>query len=162
MLALTEIAPKNPRPPFWATRAERVTEPDQETHGAWHVLLVTPGQETLAASHLAGRGFGVYVPMRRALVVGPAIEACHPAPELAGYLLAFLWASDVHRARHCPGVTGVLLKTNGDPAILSDGEVRQLREAEAANDALLDVWGIARPGRKPRRRRRKSRRIGRG
>lgn len=112
----------------------RVTEPGPEATASWYVLTVTPGQENVAAAHLAGRGFGLYIPMRR---TDWDFVPCHPTPELAGYILVSLWHDDLRRARACPGVSGVLCLANGKPVVLTEAEVLNLRRAEARNDAGL-------------------------
>jgi hypothetical protein len=102
--------------------------------------------------------------MCRAKVEGlMVIGACHPRPELAGYVLAYLWGDDWARARECPGITGILQRGN-KMATMPDACVKLLRIAEAQTDEGLKRYlqGIdadaKRSGR--RRRRRKSRRIG--
>jgi hypothetical protein len=148
MLAMadnSESKPKRSRPPFWATRnliaitgwTSKAPEPGPEGVAEWFVLLVTPGHEDAVGKHLAGRGFGIYLPKRRANIDGTTIEACHPAPELAGYVLVKLWYGNISRARRCPGVTGVLSHPDGRPVQITESDVLKIRYSEAATDAAL-------------------------
>src|SRR5437588_12517795 len=46
---------------------------------AWHIVRTELGRETIAAAHLAGRRFGIYLPM---------IDS---VPLFPGYLFVFAW-----------------------------------------------------------------------
>lgn len=154
------------RPKHWATRELRVAEPGPKARGDWYVLRVRPGFEIIAAEHMTGRGFGVYVPMRRAWVDGLNVQPCHPAPELVGYLYAFLWPADLDKVVAVPYVNGYMLQSE-QRAIIADATIRQWRQREAKVDwglvehlSEIDL-GAKRPA-KRKRRRRKSKRIGKG
>jgi transcription antitermination factor NusG len=105
----------------------------------WHAVRTFPNQEKIAAGHLIGRRFGVYVPefdydptnvetfaMRRLL--------------LPGYLLLFVWDVDRHvrRVRACTGVMDFLLEGTRI-AIIPDDLINRIQACENSHRKPLTV-----------------------
>jgi transcription antitermination factor NusG len=104
----------------------------------WYVLQVLPAHEGIAASHLIGRRFGVYVPelVQRRRRRGQSL-VIH-TPMFPGYLFVFAWlnASNYRRIRDVPGV-GNFLCVGLEPAIIADGIVDTVRAVENKRRPLV-------------------------
>lgn len=97
----------------------------------WYVVLVEPGRERIAAAHLAGRRFGVYLPERDDVRVVRGKPLARTYPLFPGYLFVFCWDIDHSKRRieACPGVTE-LLKIDGRYAVLSETDIHDIRREE--------------------------------
>lgn len=94
-----------PLPPDSAQAAEILPCPPR-----WHVVVVAPGRDAVAADHLVARRFGIYQPMQRLLVRRRGRTCWRRVPLLPGYIFAFVWDLGAHARRilACPGVVGIL------------------------------------------------------
>jgi hypothetical protein len=114
----------------------------------WHVLRTEPGAERIAAAHLSGRRFGVYVPEFEKPI--PASSVRPARVELRrlfpGYLFIFVWDVLAHRGRiyACPGVMR-LLYDGERPAVVPDPMIERMQAIE---------FGMIKIGKRPRGRRR--------
>jgi transcription antitermination factor NusG len=107
----------------------------------WHVVVTVPNHENIAAAHLIGRRFGIYLPELKKQSLGSNGRVAHNylRPMFPGYLFIFVWGINQHwaRIRACPGVVGILLDS-GKAAVVSDRlivemQVRETVERERHN-----------------------------
>jgi transcription antitermination factor NusG len=117
------------------------------TIAAWHVVETFPSHERIAASHLIGRRFGVYVPETERMEVRRGCKAKVVRPMFPGYLFVFTWDIKSHVARimACPGVWKLMLV--GDHiATLSDELIDKIRIVENKQRPLtMRLEDIGRP-----------------
>jgi hypothetical protein len=68
----------------------------------WHAIVAAPAYERIAAAHLAGRRFGIYLPETEYEVVRRGRKRRKHRLMLPGYVLIFVWDIDRHlrRVRH--------------------------------------------------------------
>lgn len=113
----------------------------------WHVLVTVPGQERIAAAHLSGRRFGIYLPEIEIDDKSKTIE-----PMFRGYLFVFVWDIDFHwrRILACPGVVEIL-QVDGQPAVLPSHEIDRIRSIENENRPLrASLESVAKPKKRHR------------
>jgi hypothetical protein len=105
---------------------------------AWYILLTGPAQERTAASHLAGRRFGVYVPEMEETTIHRGALRTRITPLFRGYVFLFVWNIDWHRDRimACPGITSIMRRIDGSAVVLSDQLVDEIRAIENAERPL--------------------------
>jgi transcription antitermination factor NusG len=101
------------------------------TTAAWYVVETLPSHERIAAGHLSGRRFGVYVPEveRTEMRAGRKIKAVRPM--FPGYLFVFTWGikDNAGKIMACPGVWRMMLI--GDRfAVLPDEAIDVIRAEE--------------------------------
>lgn len=98
---------------------------------AWYVLQIFPAHERVAAAHLVGRRFGIYLPeLNHAKRVA---RGRHEAlPMFPGYIFIFTWLGprNHHRIVSCPGVFDFLRQVDGEPATIDDAVVNAVRAVE--------------------------------
>jgi transcriptional antiterminator NusG len=107
------------------------------TTAAWYVVETMPAHERIAAGHLAGRRFGVYVPETEQVEVRRGRRDKFKRPMFPGYLFVFTWEIDrnVGKIMACPGVWRMMLI--GDRfAVLPDAAIDKIREIENAYQPL--------------------------
>lgn len=124
----------------------------------WHLLTTDPARESLAASHLVARRFGIYLPTFGADITLPGGDSLGKAgkPLFPGYLFVFVWDVFRHwrRIHGCPGVQHVVTR-DSDPVIVPDEVIGEIRLLEAFNGELARL--DCRTGRRAYRRRRQAR-----
>lgn len=103
----------------------------------WYVARVAPGQERIAAAHLAGRRFGIF--LADAPVHYRAGSRLRQVCKLVlpGYVLIWTWPTDSNwnRIMACPGVLGMLAMagdTDGRPVQIPAAFVEGLRNSVTA------------------------------
>jgi hypothetical protein len=96
----------------------------------WHVLLIEPQHENVAAAHLAGRGFGVYLPTVT-VIDRKDRGKFKDVPMFRGYLFTFVWDIWKHyrRIMACPGVIGPLM-VGEQAGVLTDSEIDLIQAQE--------------------------------
>ena len=125
----------------------------------WYVLTTAANQERIAAAHLIGRRFGVYLPETEETIVTRGRKRDVRRLLFRGYLFLFVWDIDRHlrRIRACPGVMGILCR-EGQPAVLPDAAIDDIRQYENSERPLaLSVEAVAAPSKKKKKRWRRSR-----
>lgn len=97
----------------------------------WHVVTAVPNEERIAAAHLAGRRFGVYLPEYEGDVVRRGAKAHRVGLLLPGYIFLFVWDIERHlrRIHACPGVLRVVM-AGSMPAVIEDKDIDKIRAAE--------------------------------
>lgn len=126
----------------------------------WHLLMTEPSRESLAASHLIGRRFAIYLPVFGADVVLPNSGQCRAGkPLFPGYLFVFVWDIFKHwrRIHACPGVARVVTADDDRPVVVPDKVIDDIQVLEAVNGELAKE--ACRAGRRGYRRRRSDRKI---
>lgn len=128
--------------------AERIGPVDAEIVGdetsrkpLWHLLQTHPSQEGTAAAHLAGRGFGVYLPTYRVKGVDRFGRKVLRLRKLfPGYLFLFVWDVLYHRDRilACPG-TASLVYLAGEAVVVPDSMIDHLQAQECYHDEALNI-----------------------
>ena len=117
----------------------------------WHVAIVQPNQERVAASHLVGRRFACYLPEFERLVPASRGRAAHIVrrPLIPGYIFLYVWNVREHagRIRACPGIVD-LLYDGEEPAVIPDALIDAIQLTET-------TFGF----KKPKRRRWRKRKI---
>jgi len=106
---------------------------------AWYVLSVLPAHERIAAAHLVGRRFGIFVPERAELAIQRGERVRRLRPMFPGYVFVFTWlsAANHHRLVSCPGVVGFLRRSSGAPAIVADAIIDAVRVEENKQQPLI-------------------------
>jgi hypothetical protein len=114
----------------------------------WYALQTAPGHEHVAAAHLAGRRFGVFVPAYQeprqgdcgANQTGPVRRILFPR-----HIFLFVWDVLRHwrRIHACPGVVRVLT-IDERPVVVPDAAINQMHMIELKGMSVFD---------KPKRRR---------
>lgn len=97
----------------------------------WHVIVTHPNGEGVAAGHLIGRGFGIYLPeFDRRRIVRATLRWQH-LRMFPGYLLLFVWDIAMHwrRIEGCTGVQSVL-QNGGVPIIVPDRIIDEIQQME--------------------------------
>ena len=99
---------------------------------SWYVLSVQPAQERLAAAHLVGRRFGIFVPEFEQWRLFREKRQKKVLPMFPGYVFVFTWlsAANHHRVVSCPGVVDFLRRVTGAPAIVDDALIDAVRIQE--------------------------------
>lgn len=98
---------------------------------SWHALATVPTHERIAAGHLIGRRFGVYLPESEREVISRGRRRVLRRLLLPGYLLIFVWdvVRHLRRIEACPGVLRVI--TSGErPVVIEDALIDRIRAAE--------------------------------
>ncbi len=117
--------------------AEITAEP-----ACWHVIVTEPNREAIAAGHLIGRGFGIYLPEYDEVVITRGRKRVIHQRMFPGYLFVFVWAIERQwrRIASCTGVARLLLNDQ-QPAILSDAQINEIQTREISQlvngEALL-------------------------
>lgn len=130
---------------------------------AWYALQVVGGQENSAAAHLAGRRFGVYLPVEVATEVVRGRKVTRACPLFPGYLFVATPAIKTHW-RQIVGTPGAIeiLGDGPAPREITSEEIHRIRVAENTEFAVdIRETEYAYSGRKRRRRRSRRARIGR-
>lgn len=109
----------------------RCAEVFPEVSPHWHVVMVLPGQERVAADKLSDRRFGVYLPESEHVEVRRGRKVEIKRLMIPGYVFVFVWDVDrqIDRIRACDGVRGMLF-INGRVAIIPDAVIDDVRIAE--------------------------------
>jgi transcription antitermination factor NusG len=127
-------------------------------NATWHILTVAPNCDRIAAGHLIGRRFGIYLPETNRPRAGTR------EPLLPGYLLVFVWGIADHAKRilDCPGVID-FLRRDGEIVVVPDAIVDEIREIEnlqrptvLASAAIAAAGGASKKKKKRWRKGRKS------
>lgn len=129
-----------------------------EINPCWHLIETFAGAENLAAAHLAGRRFGIFLPMfKRTKKDRFGVRRTRIINLLPGYLFLFVWNLAKHQRRilSCPGVRSIHYVA-GEPYIVPDSLIDTLRIKETQYDEDLDAI-ITGNSKKKKRRWRKSR-----
>jgi transcription antitermination factor NusG len=127
----------------------------------WYIITTVPGQQGIAAGHLIGRGFGIYLPEidRREIVRGRVRN--HRVPMFPGYLFLFTWAlaRNWGRIRACTGVSRILgdgAAGEAAPRIVPDALIDEIVRTEwnewLRSGLFKPAWS-SRKGRKARKQR---------
>lgn len=97
----------------------------------WHVLTTYPGHERIAAGHLIARRFGVYLPEIERQNVGRG-RGVSRSLMFPGYVFLFAWnfARNWPRAKACTGISGILYRSDGTPAIMPDTDIKDIQATE--------------------------------
>jgi len=96
---------------------------------AWYILRTEFGRETVAAAHLAGRRFAIYLPMIEGLPLFP------------GYVFVFVWGlMDVWRRIHAiPGVIRVMVRDER-PVVVSNRAIATIELIEARLSPVVNLY----------------------
>lgn len=119
----------------------------------WHVLLIEPGHERIAAAHLVGRRFGTYLPMLEETKITRGRKRQAKYPIFPGYLFIFVWDIEHHlrRIKACTGVSGVLY-SGSVPAEVPDKIMERIQVVENSMCPLtMTVETVSKPKRRWRR-----------
>jgi len=104
----------------------------------WYVLQIVPTQERVAAAHLVGRRFGIFLPEleEHRLVRGRRRRVL--LPMFPGYVFVFAWLGprNYHRIKSCPGVWDFLC-VEQRPAVISDAALNAIRAVENKQRPLV-------------------------
>lgn len=120
----------------------------------WHIVVTYASHEKIAAAHLVGRGFGVYLPERDKAWFTRGVRRQRRIPLYPNYLFLFVWDIERHlrRIHACTGVMRILLA--GDkPAVVPDSVIDEMQATEFNQTELPSDWRST-PLKKKRRRRR--------
>ncbi len=120
----------------------------------WHLIQTAPRQETIAAAHLVGRHFAIYLPTfgrDDVLPVSGKVKAGDPL--FRGYLFLFVWNIEAHWRRicACPGVTRIVVEAER-PVVVPDRVIDDIQVLEVLNGKLDDACRAGRRGWRKRRR----------
>lgn len=111
-----------------------------------YLLETTPGHENIAAGHLVGRRFPIYLPEMRydgvawvdeesgRMRVAPGDKLPRARLMFPGYVIVFAWLSDGDKNYHRLGVPGarrLMRKTGGELFRFNDGAIDDIRSIEA-------------------------------
>lgn len=107
----------------------------------WYALRTIPGQERIAAAHLVGRRFPIYLPERRIEGKTRTTE-----PLFIGYIFVMVWDIGFHheRMRACPGVMGIVKNADGDFAVFGQTEMERIYELENEFNPLITAENVSR------------------
>lgn len=109
---------------------------------AWYLVEAVPGQEGIAAAHLAGRRFGIFVPDMayeplRSLSDGRIVvvrgeKLPRRQRMLVGYIFVFAWLTgrNFKRITDVPGVRRIVHWPEGRIAKMTDAQIDGLRALE--------------------------------
>lgn len=100
--------------------------------GQWYVLTTHPAHEKIAAGHLIARRFGVYLPETENWQVIRGRSTVRRVLMFPGYVFLFVWdiARNWPRAKVCTGISGILNRADGSPAIMPDADMRDIQATE--------------------------------
>lgn len=98
---------------------------------SWHAINTAPMEESIAAAHLVGRRFGVYVPTFEQVSIVRGKRIAKRRPLFPGHIFLFVW--DIHRhlrrIRSCPGVVRVLT-VDERPVVVEDEAIDRMQAIE--------------------------------
>ena len=104
----------------------------------WFIISTIPGQERIAAAHLIGRRFIVYVPEieceptleHNKIKAGKKLD--HIESMYPGYIFVLIWDIEFHwhRLQDCPGVLNLIVTSSGTPAIVSTEMLNEIKSIE--------------------------------
>ena len=105
---------------------------------SWYVLAIVPAHERQAATHLADRRFGVFLPEASALRVKRGKRITSLKPMFPGYLFVWVWLDPAnhHRVVSVPGVMDFLRHASGWPAVIPDELIRLVQTVENEQQPL--------------------------
>jgi len=108
---------------------------------AWYVACVAPAHEGIAAGHLIGRRFGIYLPETEEQIIKRGRRVKVLRPMFPGYLFVFMWMSGANydRVHSCPGVLRILC-VNAQPVVIPDGVIDATRAVENKKRPLCITW----------------------
>jgi Transcription termination factor nusG len=113
---------------------------------AWYLIEVIPGQERVAAAHLSGRRFGIFIPDMRyrpmaawdattriaTIVRGEKLDRLQRM--FVGYIFVFTWldrdGKNWGRIHAIPGVRRIVCWPESGVAVISDAKIGFLRSLE--------------------------------
>jgi len=104
----------------------------------WYVLQIVPTQERVAAAHLAGRRFGIFLPELEEQRIVRGRRRRLLLPMFPGYVFVFAWlgARNYYRIKSCPGVWDFLC-VEQRPAVISDDALNTIRGIENKQRPLV-------------------------
>ncbi|MGJ5000558.1 transcription termination/antitermination NusG family protein [Bradyrhizobium sp. HKCCYLRH2060] len=140
----------------------RMAEIPAGVSASWHVLETHPNQEQIAAGHLIGRRFGIYVPETEHDIIRRGRKLHVTRPMFPGYVFVFVWDIGRHwnRIRSIPGVAHIMTMTTEDgftrPLVMPDGLIDYIRTVENSERPLIAMADIV-GGKRRRNEKRKGR-----
>lgn len=119
------------------------------SQGRWHVLTIAPSHEKIAAGHLIGRGFGIFLPETGSTEIRRGRKVDLLRLMLPGYLFVFVWdaARNARRILACPGVHGFLMQDD-HYAVVPWDLINHLRVEENKTRPLTMMVEVAVPQRR--------------
>lgn len=106
----------------------------------WHVIETYAHHERIAAGHLVGRRFGIYLPETEYCEIrrGQKVEGLRLL--LPGYVFIFVWDIERHYRRICaiPGVIAPL-RADGQICVVPDTIINRLRAIENGERFRLTI-----------------------
>lgn len=119
---------------------------------SWHVFTCLPAHEKIAAGHLVGRRFGIYLPERERQGFTRGRFWKRRSLLLPGYIFVFTWDLLRHKRRieACPGILHVLMQGQ-NPAVIPDELINRIRRAENGERPIsydVEVEQVIRKGRR--------------
>lgn len=133
------------------------------TEPGWYIIETFANHERIAAAHMVGRRFGVFVPEKEETVVRRGRKIATTRLLFTGYVFVFVWDIERHfrRLTAIPGVMRVICRSGGGqpvPVKISDKMIDDIRAVENKHRPLPPILaesGVI--GIKKKRRWRKSR-----
>jgi transcription antitermination factor NusG len=119
--------------------------PKEGIAGCWHVIETMTNQEGIAAGHLVGRRFGIYVPETEHTIIRRGRKLEVRRPMFPGYVFVFVWDIAWHwlRLRSIPGVARIMTRTSDEgvpePLAVPDYLIDRIRIVENGERPLGDV-----------------------
>lgn len=100
--------------------------------GSWCGLVVAPQHERVAAAHLSGRGFGIYLPEVEVTEIRRGRKVDLRRLLIPGYLFVYLWgiAQNHVRVRNCPGIIDFMRLETGAIRVIKWDIINELRVIE--------------------------------
>jgi transcription antitermination factor NusG len=107
-------------------------------HPEWYVLQILPAHERIAAAHLIGRRFGIFLPEVEERRTTRGRRRRVLLPMFPGYVFVFAWLAprNYDRIRSCPGVFDFLCVKQA-PAVISDAAINVVRAIENKQQPLV-------------------------
>jgi transcription antitermination factor NusG len=110
----------------------------------WYIVETHPAHERIAAGHLSGRRFGVYVPEAEEIEIRRGRKIRATRPMFPGYLFIFTWGIQDHvsRIEACPGVFRLMLQHDPETwaprfVMLPDEAIDEIRKVENGKRPLV-------------------------
>ena len=116
----------------------------------WHIVFTHPSAERWAAQCLAEQGFPVYLPLCTVIRQDRVLRTMTRRVEVPlwpGYVLVqFALTDPWGPVQHTRGVRRLLMASDGNPGIVSNGLVEAVRATEAVRRTLTPPGSLWRPG----------------